>query len=59
MRTDGATRWSGIAGAAGQLRTGAPAGVHVGMRIQVYFDGPSAMSYPVQAKAALISVLSR
>ena len=56
VRTDGTTRWSGVPGATGELRTGAPSGIRVGMRVQVYFDGPVAMSYPVQAKALLIFV---
>jgi hypothetical protein len=57
VRTDGTTRWNFVA--TGDVRTGAPAGVHVGTRVQVYFDGPAAMSYPIQAKAALIFVVSR
>ena len=59
VRTDGTTRWSGVTGAGGQLRTGAPTGIHTGVRVQVYFDGPAAMSYPVQARAALIVFVSR
>ena len=59
VRTDGATRWSGVAGATGEIRTGAPAGIHTGIRVQVYFDGPAAMSYPVQAKAALVVLMTR
>jgi hypothetical protein len=54
VRTDGTTRWSGLA--SGETRTGAPAGIHVGTRVQVWFDGPAAMSYPIQAKAALVVV---
>src|ERR1700687_3517152 len=57
VRTDGTTRWNFAA--TGDVRTGAPAGIHVGTRVQVYFDGPAAMSYPIQAKAALIFVVSR
>lgn len=59
VRTDGTTRWSGVTGASGELRTGAPTGIRTGMRVQVYFDGPAAMSYPVQAKAALIVLMPR
>jgi hypothetical protein len=59
VRTDGATRWSGVAGSTAQLLTGAPTGVHAGLRVQVYFDGPAAMSYPIQAKAALIVIIPR
>jgi hypothetical protein len=59
VRTDGTTRWSGVTGASGELRTGAPTGIRTGMRVQVYFDGPAAMSYPVQAKASLIVFVSR
>jgi hypothetical protein len=57
VRTDGTTRWNGVT--TSEIRTGAPLGIHVGTRVQVYFDGPAAMSYPIQAKAALIFVVSR
>ena len=59
VRTDGNTRWSGMTGVSGEIRTGAPTGIHTGVRVQVYFDGPAAMSYPVQARAALIILASR
>ncbi len=53
VRTDSSTRW--FAGSAtydaSQLRQG--------MRVSVWFDGPVAMSYPVQAKAADVLVLSQ
>ncbi len=58
VRADGTTRWGGIPLITGEIRTGAPTGVHAGMRVQVWFDGPAAMSYPVQARAALIVVLT-
>ncbi|HEV2009833.1 MAG TPA: DUF3221 domain-containing protein [Candidatus Limnocylindria bacterium] len=58
VRADGTTRWSGLPLITGEIRTGAPTGVRAGMRVQVWFDGPAAMSYPVQAKAALIVVLT-
>jgi hypothetical protein len=59
VRTDGSTRWSGLPAATGETRTGAPTGIRAGLRVQVYFDGPAAMSYPIQAKAALVVLMPR
>ncbi len=58
VRTDGATEWKGLPqDSPGPLRTGSPAHLAVGMRVDVWFAGNADMSYPTQAKARAISVL--
>ena len=51
VRTDGSTHW---------FRGGAkfdPSQLKQGMRVSVWFDGPVATSYPLQARAADVVVL--
>ena len=57
VRTDGSTTWftqmSGL-----PVEQGGLARAKVGARVSVWFDGPVAMSYPVQGKAATVLVLA-
>ena len=55
VRVDGATRIFG-GGASEAQRNATAAELIAGMEVSVWFDGPAAMSYPVQAKAATIVV---
>ena len=52
VRTDGSTHW--FSGGA----TFDPSQLKQGMRVSVWFDGPVATSYPVQAKGADVLVLA-
>lgn len=55
VRVDGSTRIFG--GGTSDAQQNASSGDLVaGMEVSVWFDGPAAMSYPVQAKAATIFV---
>ena len=52
VRTDAATEWKGLPqDSPGPLRTGSPAHLAVGMRVDVWFAGAADMSYPMHAKA--------
>lgn len=57
VRTDAATQWKNLPQQTGALRTGSPARLAIGMRVDVWFAGPADMSYPMQAKAAGFVVL--
>jgi hypothetical protein len=52
VRTDASTRWFTGSG------TFDPSQLKQGMRVSVWFNGPVATSYPVQAKGSDILVLS-
>ncbi len=55
VRVDGSTRIFG-GGTSDAQRNATSGDLVTGMEISVWFDGPAAMSYPVQAKAATIFV---
>ena len=58
VSTDASTEWKGLAqDSPGPLRTGSPAHLAIGMRVDVWFAGAAEVSYPMQAKARAISVL--
>ena len=57
VRVDGSTRIFG-GGVTDAQRNASAADLVTGMEVSVWFDGPAAMSYPVQAKAATIFVTS-
>lgn len=57
VTTDGRTAWfAGLPG--GRVEPGGLGVARVGARVAVWFDGPAAMSYPVQARAAAVQVLT-
>lgn len=53
VRTDASTRWFITGGAAFD-----PSQLRQGTRVSVWFDGPVATSYPVQAKGSDVLVLA-
>ncbi len=55
VRVDGSTRIFG-GGISDAQRNATSGDLVTGMEVSVWFDGPAAMSYPVQAKAATIFV---
>lgn len=55
VRVDGATRIFG-GGTSDAQRNATSGELVTGMEVSVWFEGPAAMSYPVQAKAATIFV---
>ena len=57
VRTDASTQWKDTRKQKGSPLPGAAASLPVGTRVRVWFAGPAATSYPVEAKAAAILVL--
>lgn len=55
VRVDGSTRIFG-GGTSDAQRNAPSSDLATGMEVSVWFEGPAAMSYPVQAKAATILV---